>query len=57
MLSVAQSMAQGQDDTDNGNQRADLDHCPRRPVQRHQVLAVAELQREQGIRFHDNDDS
>lgn len=47
-------MEHGQDDSDHGNKRANLDHGPRRPVDGDEVLAITKLQRQQGIRLHDN---
>lgn len=56
MLAVFQRVQERQDDAAHRDEGADLDHRPRRPVQRHEVLAVTELQREQREHFHDHDD-
>lgn len=44
VLPVVEGVREGQDDADHGDQRPDLDHGPCGPVERHEVLAVAELE-------------
>ena len=54
MPPVLERVYHGEDNTHHGDKRPDLNHGPRRPVQRHEILAVTELQRQQGIRLHDD---
>ena len=43
-------------DAENGNQGSNLHHGPRRPVERHEILSITELEGHQGIDFHDHGD-
>lgn len=44
-------------DAKDGDQRADLEHSPSGPVDRHQVFAVAELERHKHKDFENNGDN
>lgn len=53
MLASTNAMKDGEQYAENGDQRPNLHHGPGRPVQRHEVLAVAELQRHERKHLHD----
>lgn len=56
MLSSSKGMCESKDDTNHGNQRSNLDHGPCRPVKRNKIFPVTELESNDGICFHDDDD-
>ena len=48
VLIIGQDIDLAEVDTENGDERTDLDKCPEAPVEMHQVFAVAELYRKPG---------
>jgi len=56
MLSVSHRMSDSEYDADDGDDRSDLQHGPCRPVQGHERLPVAELQRHEPKHLHDGED-
>lgn len=46
-------MPKGQNDAQDGYLRTKLQHCPGRPVQRHEVLSITKLKCQQRVYFYD----